>query len=104
MDFGYGDCTRLGIGYCRTKSNPIVDGREQLTLCGIQELPNNGCIIWGTEMEEWHNNLMPEDAVRLPRAKSHLFGVALVPTGPDSFDVEYILQLSVGGRIPGFLT
>lgn len=30
MDFQYGDCQRLGIGYCRTKSNPIVDGREQL--------------------------------------------------------------------------
>lgn len=103
MGFEYGDCTRLGIGYCQTKSNPLVDGREQLILCGIQEMPNKSCVIWGTEMEEWHNQLMPGDE-RRTRAKSHLFSTTIVPTGPNSFDVEYILQLEIGGKIPNFLT
>lgn len=104
MDFKYGDCKRLGIGYCQTKSNPIVDGREQLTLCGIQDMPNKSCVIWGTELEEWHNHLFPQDVARHTRAKSHLFASTLQPTGPNSFDVEYILQLEVGGNLPNFLT
>lgn len=104
MDFQYGDCKRLGIGYCQTKSNPVVDGREQLILCGIQAMPNQSTVIWGTELEEWHNHLFPQDIPRRTRAKSHLFASTLVPTGPDSFDVEYILQLEVGGNIPAFLT
>lgn len=103
MDFQYGDCQRLGIGYCRTKSNPIVDGREQLILCGIQEFENGASVIWGTELEEYNNHLFP-DCPRHTRAKSHLFSTTLVPTGPDSFDVEYILQLEIGGKIPSFLT
>jgi hypothetical protein len=103
MNFQYGDCKRLGIGFCQTKSNPIVDGREQLILCGIQDFPDKSCVIWGTELEEWHNHLMP-DIERHTRAKSHLFATTLVPNGPDSFDVEYILQLEVGGKIPSFLT
>lgn len=103
MDFQYGDCQRLGIGYCRTKSNPIVDGREQLILCGIQEFENGASVIWGTELEEYNNHLFP-DCPRRTRAKSHLFSTTLVPTGPDSFDVEYVLQLEIGGKIPSFLT
>lgn len=101
--FKYGDCKRLGIGYCQTKSNPIVDGREQLILCGIQEMPNKSTVIWGTELEEWHNHLFP-DRPRHTRAKSHLFSTTLQPTGPNSFDVEYVLQLEVGGNLPNFLT
>lgn len=104
MDFKYGDCKLLGIGYCQTKSNPLVDGREQLILCGIQELPNKGWVIWGTELEEWHNHLFPQDRPRHTRAKSHLFSTTIMPTGPESFDVEYILQLEVGGNLPTFLT
>jgi hypothetical protein len=104
MDFKYGDCKLLGIGYCQTKSNPLVDGREQLILCGIQELPNKGWIIWGTELEEWHNHLFPQDRERHTRAKSHLFSTTLMPNGSDSFDIEYILQLEVGGNLPNFLT
>jgi len=104
MDFKYGDCKRLGIGYCQTKSNPLVDGREQLILCGIQKLPNKSTVIFGTELEEWHNHLFPQDRERHTRAKSHLFSTTLVPTGPNSFDVEYILQLEVGGNLPNFLT
>merc|ERR1711976_469366 len=81
MDFQYGDCKRLGIGYCQTKSNPVVDGREQLILCGIQDMPNHSTVIWGTELEEWHNHLFPQDIPRRTRAKSHLFASTLVPTG-----------------------
>ena len=99
----YGDCNKLGIGYCQTKSNIVVDGREQLTLCGIQDFATGSTLIWGTEMEETHNHLFP-DCERHTRAKSHLFSTCLVPTGPDSFDVEYVLQLEVGGNIPAFLT
>lgn len=105
MNWEYGDCKRLGIGYCQTKSNPIVDGREQLILCGIQDFSatNEACVIWGTELEEWHNHLMP-DCERHTRAKSHLFSTALMPVSEDEFHVEYILQLEVGGKIPTFLT
>lgn len=99
----YGDCAKLGIGYCQTKSNIVVDGREQLTLCGIQNFESGATLIWGTEMEETHNHLLP-DCERHVRAKSHLFSTCLVPTGQDSFDVEYVLQLGIGGGIPSFLT
>lgn len=29
--------------------------------------------------------------------------IALAPTGPDSFDVEYLLQMDVGGGLPSFM-
>jgi len=99
----YGDCSLLGVGYCQTKGNFVVDGREQLTLCGVQDFPDNSCVIWGTELEDWHNHLLPP-VQRHTRAKSHLFCTTLVPTGDDSFDVEYVLQLEVGGNLPSFLT
>ena len=103
MGFGkYGDCSRLGVGYCQTKSYLAVPGREQLTLCGIQNFPDGSSVIWGTEMEEWHNHLLPGET-RLPRSKTHLFSVTLVPTGHDSFDVEYVLQIDVGG-LPNWIT
>uniref|UniRef100_A0A7S2EVR7 START domain-containing protein n=1 Tax=Ditylum brightwellii TaxID=49249 RepID=A0A7S2EVR7_9STRA len=104
MGFGkYGDCSRLGVGYCRTKPAFGVTSREQLTLCGIQDFPDGSCMIWGTEMEEWHNHLLP-DGERHVRAKSHLFSTTLVPTGPDSFDAEYVLQLDIGGKMPTWIT
>lgn len=99
----YGDCNRLGIGYCKTKSNVVVSPREQFTLCGIQDFPDKSCMIWGVEMEDRHNHLFPGEE-RTVRARSHLFSTTLVPTGPDSFDVEYVLQLEIGGKIPSFLT
>mmetsp|Transcript_2642 Transcript_2642/g.3729 ORF Transcript_2642/g.3729 Transcript_2642/m.3729 type:complete len:325 (-) Transcript_2642:488-1462(-) len=99
----YGDCSRLGIGYCQTKPNPVVDGREQLILCGIQDFDDGSTLIWGTELEDWHNHLLPEGR-RYTRAKSHLFSTCIIPTGPETFDVEYILQLEVGGNLPTFLT
>jgi len=99
----YGDCTRMGVGYCQTKANLVVTPREQLTLCGIQKFACGSTLIWGTEMEEWHNHLFPEGE-RQTRAKSHIFSTAIVPTGPESFDVEYVLQLEIGGKIPTFLT
>jgi len=102
MGFGkYGDCVRAGIGYCRTKAALGISPREQLTLCGIQSFPCGSTIIWGTEMEECHNNLFPEGE-RTTRAKSHLFSIALTPTSSTTFDVEYVLQLEVG--LPAWLT
>merc|ERR1712238_12183 len=53
--------------------------------------------------EEWHDHLMPAGE-RKQRAKSHLFSVALVPTGEHSFDAEYSLQLDFGGSMPHWLT
>lgn len=105
MGFGkYGDCSKLGAGYTKTKSHPIgISPREQLTLCGIQNFDDGSSLIWGTEMEDWHNHLLP-DGERLTRAKSYLFSVALVPTGENSFDAEYILQLDFGGNLPHWMT
>lgn len=80
-----------------------ITAREQLTLCGIQDFQDGSCIIWGTEMEEWHNHMLPPGP-RHTRAKSHIFTTTLTPTSDNSFDVEYVLQLQIGGKIPVFLT
>jgi hypothetical protein len=106
MGFGrYGDCQRLGIGYCLTKANLGISPREQLTLCGIQDFTDGSCIIWGVEMEEWHDHLLPEaPSPRPQRAKSHIFSTTLTPTGPNQFDVEYVIQLEAGGKLPTWLT
>jgi hypothetical protein len=105
MGFGkYGDCEKLGVGYTKTKAHPIgISPREQLTLCGIQRFDDGSAVIWGTELEEWHNHLMPAGE-RQTRARSHLFSIALVPTGEDSFDAEYSLQLDFGGNLPHWMT
>jgi hypothetical protein len=103
MQFGkYGDCSRLGIGYCQTKPNLGIAAREQLTLCGIQNFRDGASVIWGIEMEDWHNHLLP-DVPRLPRAKTHLFATTLTPVGENKFDAEYVLQLDAGG-LPAWLT
>lgn len=104
MGFGqYGDCSRLGVGYCQTKAAFGVSPREQLTLCGIQDFQDGSTVIWGTEMEDRHNHLFPQGQ-RQTRAKSHLFSTTLIPTSDDSFDVEYVLQLDIGGGMPTWLT
>lgn len=38
------------------------------------------------------------------RAKSHLFAATPTPTGNNTFDVEYVLQIEIGGATPQFLT
>ncbi|KAL7552849.1 hypothetical protein ACHAWF_016098 [Thalassiosira exigua] len=98
----YGDVTRLGVGYTQTKSG-IISPREQLTLAGCHQYEDGATILWGTEMEEQHDYLLPEGQ-RHTRAKSHLFAATLAPTGSDSFDVEYLLQMDVGGGLPHFIT
>lgn len=105
MGFGkYGDCEKLGVGYTLTKRHPVgISPREQLTLCGIQHFDDGSYVVWGTELEEWHDHLMPEGE-RQTRGKSHLFSVALVPTGDNSFDAEYALQLDFGGNLPHWMT
>ena len=104
MGFGkFGDCSRRGVGYCQTKSAGMITSREQLTLCGIQDFPDGSCIIWGTEMQDRHNFMFP-DGDRHTRARSHLFSTTLTPTGDNSFDAEYVLQLDIGGKIPTWMT
>lgn len=97
----YGTCTRVGVGYTQTKQS-IISPREQLIIGGMQEFKNGATMLWGTEMEEQHNYLLPEGQ-RHTRAKSHLFAATLAPTN-DGFDVEYLLQMDVGGGVPHFLT
>jgi len=105
MGFGtYGACTKVGVGYCTTKPAFGVDSREQLTMCGINECSDGSAIIWGTEMASWHDHLLPKDTERRTRAKSHLFATTMTPTGDNTFDVEYVLQLEIGGSLPTWLT
>ena len=99
----FGECTRLGVGYCKTKPNLGVDSREQLTLCGCQEFDHGACIIWGVELEPWHDYMFPPTE-RHTRAKSRVFCTTMQPTGEDSFDVEYVLQLEIGGKIPQWVS
>lgn len=104
MGFGrYGDCSRIGIGYALTKATMGMTPREQLFLYGMQEFADGSSLIWGTEMNEKYNHMFPEGK-RHTRATSHLFAATLSPTGEDTFDVEYVLQLDIGGSIPSWLT
>jgi hypothetical protein len=52
MGFAYGNCYRLGVGYCRTKKNLGIDSREQLTLCGINKFLDGSSMIWGVELPD----------------------------------------------------
>mmetsp|Transcript_38996 Transcript_38996/g.81988 ORF Transcript_38996/g.81988 Transcript_38996/m.81988 type:complete len:385 (+) Transcript_38996:91-1245(+) len=101
----YGEPKLFGIGFVKTKQS-IVSPREQLTLCGLQNFPSGASIIWGVELEEDQNHLFPKDTTnrRLPRSTSHIFATTLIPTDGNgtSFDVEYCIQLEVGG-LPGWL-
>jgi hypothetical protein len=103
MGFKYGDCSKMGVGHCITKANLGIDAREQLTICGINDFKDGSCIIWGTEMEDRHNYLFPPGQ-RTTRARSHLFSTTLTPTSTNSFDVEYVIQLEIGGMIPTWMT
>lgn len=104
-NFKYGEFKMLGIGYTLTKPYMMIDGREQLTLCGLQELPNKGALIWGVELEPRHDDKFPSATARHTRARTHLFSVALAPTkNGTSFDAEYVLQLDCGGNLPSFVT
>jgi len=109
MGFGkYGDCQKLGVGYTETNAHPIgISPREQLTLCGIQNFDDGSSLIWGTEMEDWHDHLLPSaksGETGLTRARSHLFSIAVMPTGENSFDAEYSLHLDFGGSLPHWMT
>jgi len=97
----YGEPTMFGIGYVKTKQS-VVSPREQLTLCGLQNFDSGASIIWGVELEENQNHLFPEGK-RMSRSTSHLFSTTIIPTGENEFDVEYVLQLDIGG-FPGWLT
>lgn len=101
----YGVCSEIGVGYCTTKPSFGVTSREQLTMCGVQDFPDGSCIIWGTEMcDRLHNHLLPDTHTRRTRAKSHLFATTLTPLGDGTFDVEYVIQLEIGGNLPVWAT
>lgn len=103
MGFGaYGDCSRMGVGYALTKPSFGITPREQMFLYGLQDFADGACLIWGTELDEKYDYMLPQGE-RHTRSKSHLFSATLVPTGENSFDIEYVLQLEVGG-VPGWLT
>lgn len=101
--FKYGEVALFGIGYVKTKQS-VVSPREQLTLCGLQKFPSGASIVWGVELEEDQNHLFPgNQPKRMPRSTSHIFATTIIPTGDETFDVEYILQIEIGG-FPGWLT
>eukprot|EP00804_Cyclotella_cryptica_P012167 CCRYP_009851-RA/>CCRYP_009851-RA protein AED:0.04 eAED:0.04 QI:204/1/1/1/1/1/3/262/365 len=103
QDPKYGTPSMFGIGYVKTKQS-VVSPREQLTLCGLQNFASGAKLIWGVELEESQNYLFPENQPkRVPRSTSHLFATTIIPTIDDTFDVEYVLQLEIGG-FPGWLT
>lgn len=101
QDHKYGKVLLFGIGYVKTKKT-VVSPREQMTLCGLQEFPSGASITWGVELEEDQDYLFPEGK-RSPRSTSHIFSQTLIPTGENTFDVEYCIQLEVGG-FPGWLS
>ena len=105
MGFGrpYGDLTRMGIGYAQTKAGFGVSPREQMFQYGMQDFPDGSCVLWGAELDDEYNHLLPQ-GTRHTRARSHLFSATLTPTGENKFDVEYVLQLEIGGGVPNFLT
>jgi hypothetical protein len=128
-----GDCSLAGIGYCRTKPQFGITAREQLTMCGIQDFYNlnhgdsNGLyqerrnhqkpptpiasIVWAREMPPSYNFLFPNGmGPSYVRAQTKLFVATLVPhplsagsEGP-KFDIEYVIQLDIGGKLPSFVT
>lgn len=90
----------LSINAVQSSQN-IVSPREQLTLCGLQEFPSGASIVWGIELEDGQNHLFPPGE-RLMRSRSHIFSNAIIPTGKDTFDCEYVLQLEIG-KFPEWL-
>ena len=99
----YGVVTRLGVGHCTTKpaAGGLVSPREQMTFCGINEF-QDGAIVWGFEMPD-DVDLWPEGSKRKTRARSHLFSTTMKRT-ETGFDLEYCLQLEIGGKIPAWST
>ena len=99
----YGETSLFGIGYVKSKQS-VVSPREQLTMCGLQVFPSGASVLWGIELEEDQNHLFPvEQPRRQPRSTSHIFATTIIPTGDDTFDVEYVMQIEIGG-FPGWLT
>ena len=98
----YGTSSMFGIGYVKTKKS-VVSPREQMTLCGVTNFQSGASIVYAVELEESSDNLLPKNQPkRVPRSTTHLFATTIIPTGEDTFDVEYVLQLEVGG-FPGML-
>jgi len=99
---GYGKVTRLGVGYGQSKASFGVTPREVLFVFGMHEFPDGSSLIWGSELPDEDNFLLPGEK-RHVRARTHLFSAMIKPTGPDTFEVEYVVQADAGGRIPLWL-
>lgn len=101
----FGVCRHFGIGYVETKQKFGIGAREQLFVYGLQDFDDGSCIVWGTELDESNNHLFPDTGKkRLTRSKNHLFSVCVTPKTKDTFDVEYVVQMEIGGGLPVFLT
>ena len=99
----YGKCSRMGLGHGTTKASFGITPREQLWLYGLQDFADGSSLIWGTDLGEEYNHLLPSGP-RHTRARSHLFSAAMKPTEEGAFDIEYVLQLDIGGSMPTWLT
>jgi len=99
---GYGQPMRLGVGYGQSKACFGVTPREVLFAYGMHEFDDGSSLIWGAELPHEDDFLLP-GAKRHVRAKTHLFSAMIKQNGPESFDVEYVVQADAGGRIPMWL-
>jgi hypothetical protein len=97
--------SRFNIQYaCGRKGENAKHSLRNRVLCGLQVFPSGASVLWGIELEEDQNHLFPvEQPKRQPRSTSHLFATTIIPTGDYTFDVEYLLQIEIGG-FPGWLT
>lgn len=103
--------SRCGIGHAVTKPamGGIIGAREQLTVCGVNDFFDEddgtaiGSIIWGFECaDEFHKDLFPIEFERKTRATTHVFSFAMKKLEENVYDVEYILQLDIGGNFPSW--
>ena len=69
----------------------------------LPDVPLGASITWVVELGESEDFLFPAERYprRVSRSSSHVFLATTVSTGKDTFQVEYAIQLDVGG-IPGW--
>lgn len=97
-----GETKHLGVGYCKTLASMGISAREQLFTYGMQAMRDGSQFLWGVSANH-HDHLWPT-APAATLATQHLFCATLTPTSSESMDVEYLLQLDIGGNVPQFLT
>jgi hypothetical protein len=70
----------------------------------MNECPDGSIILWGEELSEANDHLLPNSRQQYTRSKMHHFAATLKPTSDKAFDAEYVLQLESGGRVPQWMT